>query len=157
METAPDAPLILTLELAPEAQAWAQAMRDTHFPPGRDIVPAHVSLFHALPPDREALIRSHLAPPRPAPAVWIEAPYLLGRGVAFRVACPEIAAIRAGLRARLPAERLTRQDRAPWQPHLTVQNKVAPEEARALLGRLVADHALISVIQVVRRASRKLR
>jgi hypothetical protein len=34
---------------------------------------------------------------------------------------------------------LTPQDRASWRPHVTIQNKVEPAEARALLDRLKAD------------------
>jgi hypothetical protein len=34
---------------------------------------------------------------------------------------------------------LTPQDAAGWRPHVTIQNKVAPHEARALLRRLSQD------------------
>jgi hypothetical protein len=33
---------------------------------------------------------------------------------------------------------LTPQDRAPWRPHVTIQNKVEPKEAKALQARLKA-------------------
>jgi len=33
---------------------------------------------------------------------------------------------------------LTPQDQAPWRAHVTIQNKVAPREARALQRRLSA-------------------
>ena len=42
-------PLILTLMLDAGTQAWLEALRRAHFPPGRNLVPAHVTLFHALP------------------------------------------------------------------------------------------------------------
>lgn len=53
----------------------------------------------------------------------------LGRGV-------------AGLRAELArgwATWLTSQDRQPRRPHVTIQNKVAPEVARDTLARLTAS------------------
>jgi hypothetical protein len=64
----------------------------------------------------------------------------LGRGVAFRLEAPEVA----GLRARLAREWdgwLVPQDRQPWRPHVTVQNKVTPEVARETLQRLSAGFA----------------
>jgi hypothetical protein len=36
---------------------------------------------------------------------------------------------------------LTPQDKAGWRPHITIQNKVAPQEARALLTLLDGDFA----------------
>lgn len=62
---------------------------------------------------------------------------LLGRGVAFRLESPELAALRRGLAARWAAW-LGAQDRQPPRPHVTVQNKVRPEAARALHAELAA-------------------
>lgn len=61
----------------------------------------------------------------------------LGRGVAFRVESDELAAIRARL-AEDFAGTLTPQDAAGWRPHITVQNKVEPRDAKALLAELSA-------------------
>jgi len=130
-------PLILTVELEPRLQAWAQQMRDRHFPPDRNIVPAHITMFHALPPEAETIIQAALSP-RPRPGVVMDAPFLLGRGVAYRIRSPEIAAIREDLVSRFSSLHLTAQDRAVWRPHLTIQNKVQPEQAQRLheeLGR----------------------
>jgi len=44
-----DDPLVLTLALDAASEAWLQALRDAHFPPARNVVPAYVTLFHALP------------------------------------------------------------------------------------------------------------
>src|SRR3954447_20532670 len=55
------APLILTLGLDPETQAWLESMRRAHFPPARNLVPAHVTLFHALPGEHAAEIQGVLA------------------------------------------------------------------------------------------------
>ena len=59
----------------------------------------------------------------------------LGRGVAVTLASPELTAIRARL-AGTWAPWLTAQDRAKRDLHVTVQNKVTPEAARALLAEL---------------------
>jgi hypothetical protein len=61
----------------------------------------------------------------------------LGRGVAVTLASPGLAAIRAAL-ARSFAPWLTPQDRTKRDLHVTVQNKVTPPEARALLAQLSA-------------------
>lgn len=129
-------PLIVTLEFDAPTQEWAQRMRASHFPPERNIVPAHVTLFHALPASCQQNVCTHLDRPRDAPEVTIGAPYLLGRGVAYTVRSPVLAALRAELVSLVGQERLTKQDAAPWRPHLTVQNKVTPEQARDLLKTL---------------------
>lgn len=133
-----DDPLILTLALDAASQAWLQALRDAHFPPARNIVPAHVTLFHALPGEYLPAIAARLAaaamPPCP---VTLGPPRFLGRGVALAVTAPEIAALRARLRAEW-LDWLTPQDRQGWRGHATVQNKVPPEAARALHAALLA-------------------
>ncbi|MBS1072961.1 2'-5' RNA ligase family protein [Gluconobacter cerinus] len=121
-------------------QDWAQTMRSRHFPAERNVVPAHITLFHALPADNLDVICSFLTSPRRAPFVRIEAPFLLGRGVAYRVVSPEMQEMRATLAARISQERFTAQDRAPWRPHLTIQNKVSPQQARELLESLSRGH-----------------
>ena len=135
------APLVLTLALEAEAQAWLQALRDAHFPPERNLVPAHVTLFHHLPRAELAAIAANLAvecAARPAPPVRLGPPRFLGRGVALAVVAPEVAALR-GRFAALWAAWLTPQDRQGWRPHATVQNKVAPAAARALHAELAAS------------------
>jgi hypothetical protein len=57
--------------------------------------------------------------------------------VAYVLSSPDLSDVHAALRARwLP--QLTAQDRQPLRPHVTVQNKVSPEQARATLGQLTA-------------------
>jgi len=40
-------PLIVTAELAPEDFAWLDALRRHHFPPERNQLRAHLTMFHA--------------------------------------------------------------------------------------------------------------
>lgn len=74
----------------------------------------------------------------PAPAARAAGLMNLGRGVAFRIDSPDLAAIRERL-AEAFGPLLTPQDSAGWRPHVTVQNKVAPAEAKATLALLEAD------------------
>lgn len=132
------APLILTLLMDEAASDWFQALRTRWFPPGRNIVPAHLTLFHNLPgaelePVR-AVLRSLCAETAP-PTLAVQGPWSLGRGVAYRLHSPELTAFRARL-AEAFDPWLTPQDRAPFRPHVTVQNKADPAEAKALLAEL---------------------
>ncbi|WP_419727901.1 2'-5' RNA ligase family protein [Lichenicola sp.] len=134
------APLLLTATLAEPVQALFQTLRNQHFPADRNVVPVHVSLFHHLPGEARAPIVRRLQalalgdlPERPV--VRVEAPFPLGRGVAFRLQAPVLQRIRAEL-ARDWAAWLTPQDAQGWRPHVTVQNKVEPPTARALLDQL---------------------
>ena len=61
----------------------------------------------------------------------------LGRGVAVAVEGTELPALRKRLAAAFSAW-LTAQDRQPYRPHVTVQNKVAPDAARRLFEGLSA-------------------
>ncbi|TCZ58569.1 2'-5' RNA ligase family protein [Roseicella aquatilis] len=133
-------PLILTLALDAPTQAWLESMRRAHFPPARNLIPAHVTLFHALPGEHVAAIRATLAgecAALPPSQVRVGPPRSLGRGVALEVGAPAVAALRERL-AEAWRPWLTAQDRQRWRPHATVQNKVAPEQAKALLLTLQA-------------------
>jgi hypothetical protein len=59
----------------------------------------------------------------------------LGGGVAFRVVSPDLDRLREELAYDLHGL-LGAQDIGGWQPHVTVQNKVAPKTARALIASL---------------------
>jgi hypothetical protein len=130
------APLILTLELAQPGQGVLQALRNKLFPPERNVVPAHVSLFHALPGEALNTVRDRLrALEEPRMAVTVQAPAFTGRGVSFPLHAPDLVRLHGVLAAGW-ADWLTPQDRQRFRPHVTVQNKVAPEVARAAHERL---------------------
>ena len=54
------APFVLTLELDGEAFARLNELRRRHYPPDRNLVPAHVTLFHQLPGERAREIKALL-------------------------------------------------------------------------------------------------
>jgi hypothetical protein len=129
--------LIVTADFTPPDFAWLDGLRRAHFPPDRNHVPAHLTLFHALPPFAETEARSRLAQlvRRPAPKAGIEGLMDLGGGVAFRIVSPELDAIRDELADGMHGL-LTAQDNRGWRPHVTIQNKVAPKVARALIASM---------------------
>ena len=133
-------PLIVTLTLGEAAQAAFDRLRQAHFPPERNHLAAHVTLFHAVPSEHEARVRQDLAEAadRPPYAVRVTGLRSLGRGVAYVLESPEVTATRRQLQQRWEPW-LTPQDRQRHAPHVTVQNKVPPERARALLAALEAD------------------
>jgi hypothetical protein len=114
-------------------------MRRVHFPPERNQVPAHLTLFHHLPPDIAAELDRRLAfhaAARP-PRATILGVMDLGRGTALRIDSEELADIRYDL-AEAFRGLLIPQDQAGWRPHITIQNKVEPKEARRLQQQLRA-------------------
>ena len=135
------APLIVTALLGTADFAWADGLRRAHFPPARNFIPAHISLFHHLPPARLGELKTllgQLTRGEPAPDARVEALMLLGRGVAFRVASPDLIALREHIADRF-ANDLTPQDQGRPRLHITVQNKVEPAVAKALHDALALD------------------
>ncbi len=102
-------------------------------------MPAHLTLFHHLPPSLERELGQRLAAYAsvPAPRATIAGVINLGAGTAFRVESEELEDIRYDL-AEAFKGMLTPQDMAPWRPHITIQNKVEPKEAKRLQQQLRA-------------------
>ncbi|MFH5926175.1 2'-5' RNA ligase family protein [Roseomonas xinghualingensis] len=137
----PAAPLVLALRFDLGSFARLDALRRAHFPPERNQVPAHLTLFHALPGEALEEIATHLreaCAALPVQVLKMAGLRFLGRGVALEIEAPGLAQIRAGL-ARRWADWLTPQDAQRWRPHVTIQNKVAPETARALHDAMTLD------------------
>ena len=78
------APIIVTALLGASDFAWANSLRRAHFPPERNLVPAHITLFHHLPPGVADELREQLkAQTRaPAPSARLSGLKQLGEGVA---------------------------------------------------------------------------
>ena len=134
--------LIVIAELDPGDFAWIDGLRRQHYPPERNQAPAHLTIFHALPPSAEGELRRRLAQAvrRTPPHATLAGLMDLGGGVAFRVVSPDLDRIREELAENLHGL-LSAQDSGGWRPHITIQNKVAPKLARALKGSLERDFA----------------
>ena len=133
-------PLIVTLALDSRSQTRLEAERQEYFPAHLNRIPAHISLFHALPGEEEAAVRSLLeetaARISPFP-VQVDALMPLGRGVAYRLRSDTLQTLHAELRCAWLSW-LTPQDRQGFRPHVVVQNKVAPTDAKSLYAQLSA-------------------
>lgn len=135
------APIIITAQMGKSDQAAFNALRHQHFPPERNYLDAHITLFHHLPPTQLPEIKARLATmarEHPPPLAMLGAVMMLGRGVAYRVDCPELLAMRDELAEGFTGL-LTPQDQARPRLHITVQNKVEPREAKALYADLSAS------------------
>lgn len=124
-------PIIVTAEMGGADQSWANGLRERYFPPERNQLPAHITLFHHLPPrcldELQAALAELVRGKRP-PA-RIDRLLSLGQGVAFHIHSPALMDIREGLAERFAAL-LTPQDAGRPRLHITIQNKVTAEVAR---------------------------
>lgn len=134
------APLILTLAFDAPTFARFDGERRRYFPEALNRIPAHATLFHHLPGERErGVIETITALARTVspPEVAVTGLRFTGRGVAYVLESEALAGFRARL-AQAFASHLTAQDGQGWRPHVTVQNKVAPDVARRLQADLSA-------------------
>ncbi|WP_300974660.1 2'-5' RNA ligase family protein [Sphingomonas sp. LHG3406-1] len=132
--------LIVTAGLGPEDFAWLDGQRRAYFPPERNQLSAHLTMFHALPPSAEheaSRLLSELAR-RPPPRATVAGLMNLGRGVAYRIVSDELEAVRREVADHFHGS-LSAQDGQGWRPHVTIMNKAEPAAAKALLRDLEAD------------------
>lgn len=136
----PPAPIIISALFGTEDFVWLNGLRRAHFPPERNQLDAHLTLFHHLPPSLEGEIKTRLAEHARgrAPRATAAGLMSLGRGVAVRIESAELEAIRDDLASAFESV-LIPQDAARWRPHVTIQNKVSPVTARELLTHLERD------------------
>jgi hypothetical protein len=130
-------PLIVTADFAPDDYAWLEGLRRAHYPAEQNRVPVHLTMFQGLPPSAVEEVKRQLSlhSAGPPPAASIAGLMNLGTGVAFRVVSDELDSIREAIADHFHGL-LCAPDAAGWRPHITIQNKVAPKQAKALLDEL---------------------
>ena len=140
-------PFVLTAEIDGESFGRLNELRRRYYPPERNLVPAHLTLFHQLPGERSREIKAYLravagehAPIDVQSAEW----KVMERGVALFVRSPQLNALRDRL-AREWWPWLTGQDRAGFGPHVTIQNNVPAAEARRTQLEVAATARLSSL------------
>lgn len=130
--------LILTLGLDPVSFSCLNQLRQQHFPAEKNLLPAHITLFHTLPIEQQPSIQQTLpvlCAHLPVFELWFPGLRFLGRGVALEVDSPQLLQLRQRL-AQTWKGWLTRQDRQNYRPHVTIQNKTTAEQARQLYNHL---------------------
>lgn len=147
--------LIALAELGAADFAWLNALRRQHYPAERNRVPAHLTMFRAIPPSAEEEVRRRLARAAnaPRPRAELSGVMDLDAGVALRVSSPQLERIRGELADELHGL-LSAQDSGRWTAHVTIQNKVDPRAAKTLLRAMRASFEPrpleISGLQLVR-------
>lgn len=121
---------ILSAEMDQDSFSWLDDLRRRHFPPERNFLPAHLTLFHRLSADQVTRLSCLELPSAPI-ELRFERLDFLGFGVAVDVRCAELARLRDAARTTMGGE-VSRQDSEHWRPHVTVQNKVPADAARRL-------------------------
>lgn len=132
------APLILTAELPPDLHRWATELRREHFPPERNHLEAHVTLFHALPhrvEDELCRLLKRLSAELAPVSGELQGVMSLGQGTALKLSSPTMLELRAHIAEHFRGL-LTAQDSHPPRLHVTIQNKVSPAEAKVLQAQL---------------------
>jgi 2'-5' RNA ligase len=134
-------PLVVTLQLDCLTADYFDRLRAAHFPAAINYLKAHLTLFHNLPGDKERAVLEAIgaaAASRAPFMVTVAGPMKLGRGTSFRIESVDLHALRVTL-AQVFGAWLSKQDREKFRPHVTVQNKVAPQTAAALFDHLSRD------------------
>lgn len=127
-------PLILTLQLDTVSQVFFDQQRELYFPPQRNFLKAHLTLFHQLPDKPDT--RQYLSAFRSRHFdISVNGLRHLGAGVAYSLESAELQELRREM-SRHFKDYLIPQDSQPFKPHITIQNKVSPEVSRRLLAEL---------------------
>lgn len=132
-------PLIVTARIDNQDLEPFDLLRTKHFPPDRNLLKAHLTMFHRLPGEYIRQIEQTLGAvaKRHSPfTAAVSSVRHLGAGVAFTIASPPLQTVRAELKEAFIAW-LGSQDMQKWQPHITVQNKVSKVVADSLHRELV--------------------
>lgn len=131
------APLIVTLCLDESAQAFFDALRREHFPPERNWLAAHLTLFHHLPDGEPSIISTlqRQAAQHTSFPLAVVGVVFIGTGVAYKLESDALLHLHAELQSEWK-EWLIPQDRQRLWPHVMVQNKVPAPVARTLYEQL---------------------
>lgn len=134
MQESEKQPLILTLRLDNHSAAFFDDQRKHYFPPERNLLAAHLTLFHHLPDEPET-IENLMELTTASFKLKVTGLINLGAGVAYRIESSELITIRKKIQLQF-ADQLIPQDKQPFRPHITIMNKSTPEKARTLLSTL---------------------
>lgn len=143
-------PLILTLQLDAESSRFFGEQRRLYFPKERNFLEAHLTLFHHLPPQHLEEIQQEitaLCQKQERILLEVTEVRLMGRGVAYKLESDVLQQLHRHLQLQWQPW-LTPQDRQKLWPHVTVQNKVAPAQAKELRQHLTATFEPFTAIGV---------
>lgn len=133
-------PLILTLVLDNESQEYFNQLRKKHFPPEKNFLDAHLTLFHNLPADEEQIRKLLQEVSTNHSTIQLNATEVrsIGAGVAYKVESDELIKLHQYLQKQW-RDWLIPQDQHKLWPHVTVQNKVEHATAVELQQQLAQN------------------
>jgi 2'-5' RNA ligase len=133
--------MILTARIAEHHLMPFDLLRQKHFPPERNFLRAHLTMFHRLPGEYvERIIETLRSAAKETRAISTRVSGVrhLGAGVAFAIESTELNTIRDRLRSDF-VHWLGSQDIQTWRPHITIQNKASVTEANNLHRELAGN------------------
>lgn len=133
-------PLIVVAQLQPAVQARLEGLRRAHYPPQMNRVPAHCTVFHAVPgmvADELARVLARLAAATRPPPARLDRVIDLDGGTAIAIASEAMIALRETIAEHFHGM-LHGADALPARLHVTIQNKVERRTAHALQRELAA-------------------
>jgi 2'-5' RNA ligase len=138
--------MILTLTLDKASQLYFNQLRQQHFPPERNYLDAHLTLFHHLPPHEPRVIQdiAMIASTYSSMVLQVTEVKSIGNGVAFKIECELLQQLHRYLQQQWQPW-LIPQDRQKLWPHVTVQNKVDAQQAMLLKAQLETDFKTFEV------------
>ena len=134
-------PLILTFTLDEGSQSRLDAWRSSYFPPERNHLKAHLTIYHQLPGqmlrDITGRLEEFVRDKEFAPIDFTE---LKTRGgfVGVMMEAPALHVLRAGLN-EIFSEHLRAQDKQPYKPHVTITNLGSPSVAQKCFDALQGE------------------
>lgn len=132
-----DDTFVVTLRMDAVSFNRLDILRRRHFPPDINCLPAHLTLFHAVTVEQVAKLPV-AAPSGDSIRLQFVRPILIGRGVAIAVDRGATSDLHSRMIEALGCG-LTRQDRQPFRPHVTIQSKVTREVAQATFSEVASD------------------
>ncbi|MDQ2753084.1 MAG: 2'-5' RNA ligase family protein, partial [Bacteroidota bacterium] len=129
-------PLVLTVTLDETSQIFFNQKRVFYFPPERNFIHAHLTLFHHLPGEINICntIQS-ICHQQKQIELMVKQPVSIGKGVAYQIESKVLVSLHKALQKQW-IDVLTMQDRQGLWPHITVQNKVTHQQAGQTLQEL---------------------
>ncbi|CAN5721087.1 2'-5' RNA ligase family protein [soil metagenome] len=141
-------PMVVTLQLEEKARQYFNEQRKAYFPAHLNYLEAHLTLFHALPPDEKIITQTLQAlSSRGTIRLNITGLRNIGNGVAYTVASDELQIMHASMQRDFESF-LIGKDRQKLWPHITVQNKVTAFKASKLLEQLIVKFVPFSIMAI---------
>lgn len=131
-------PIVMTATMGAKDFAWANELRQRHYPVEKNQLPAHITLFHHLPPqaiDEIAELVRKIAADHACPPCTLMDVIRFDDGVAYKLHSPQLLKIRSFFAESLHGL-LVQQDQQLPRLHITIQNKVVPNESAKLFREL---------------------